>query len=299
MTDLARLIETGAVVTGVPLGALTTYRTGGPASYFAEVADPEALQDLLSSGMGSRYPILVLGRGSNVVVSDKGFSGLVIRLGSGFNRIDFQGTRVTAGAALPLPRLARASSEQGLAGLEFFVGIPGSVGGAVRQNAGCFGSETKDRLLHAEIVDLRTGDSESKGPDDLEMVYRRSNLAPHQLVIEATFQGEEGDPAASLERLRVITRWRRDNQPGGTLNAGSVFKNPPGVAAGALIDSLGLKGLSVGEVSVAEKHANFFVASPGASADDIHRLAHLVKDRVFELSGTMLEFEVQFVGFES
>lgn len=298
MSELARLIDAGVVETGVPLGPLTTYKTGGPALYFAEVPDRPGLEDLVSSGATRDLPVLVIGRGSNLVVSDRGFPGLVIRLGAGFNKVEVDGTDVTAGAALPLPRLARVTAEMGLTGLEFFVGIPGSVGGAVRQNAGCFGTETKDRLVFARIVDLDTGLSDSRTPDDLGMSYRKTNLGPRQLVVEADFRTEVGDPEASLERLRVITRWRKDNQPGGTLNAGSVFKNPPEVAAGALIDSLGLKGLSVGGVSVSGKHANFFVAAPGSSADDIHRLAHLVKDRVFELSGTILEFEVQFVGFE-
>lgn len=299
MRGVAALIEQGVIEPGVPLGALTTYKTGGPARYFAEVPDRATLEILIDSGITSSSPVLILGRGSNVVVADQGFPGLVIRLGPGFNHLDIDGTRVTAGAAMPLPRLARASAEAGLVGLEFFVGIPGSVGGAVRQNAGCFGTETRDCLVSAGVVDLKSGEVAAMTPADLELSYRHSNLGPDQLVVEATFEGTEGNPAEALEKIRVITRWRRDNQPGGTLNAGSVFKNPEHISAGALIDSLGLKGLSVGDVSVSTKHANFFVAGPGASAGDIHQLTMLVKDRVFELSGTNLEPEVQFVGFET
>jgi UDP-N-acetylmuramate dehydrogenase len=298
MPELQALIEEGLVVPGVPLGEMTTYKTGGPARYFAEVNRPADLDRLVSSGVTVDRPVLVLGRGSNLVVADTGFPGLVIRLGRGFNAVDIQGTEVTAGAALPLPRLARAASEVGVTGLEFFVGIPGSVGGAVRQNAGCFGTETKERLVTARVLDLESGAWTSMTPEGLDLSYRHSNLQGHQLVTEALFQGEPGDPEASLEKMRVITRWRRDNQPGGSLNAGSVFKNPKGMAAGALIDSLGLKGLSIGGVSVSTRHANFLVAGPGASANDIHSLAHLVKDRVLEATGTKLEFEVQFVGFE-
>ncbi len=299
MSAVASLIESGVITEGVPLGSLMSYKTGGPARYFADVPDLVTLNRVISSGVTKQGPILVLGRGSNLVVADTGFPGIVIRLGSGFNAIAMDEAAVTAGAALPLPRLARVSSERGRAGLEFFVGIPGSVGGAVRQNAGCFGTETADRLLTAHVLNLSTGESDDRTPSDLAMSYRHSNLLPHELVTEATFEARSGDVDTSLERLRVITRWRRDNQPGGTLNAGSVFKNPDGIAAGALIDSLGLKGLTVGSVSVSNKHANFFVAAPGSRAEDIYRLAHMVKDRVFELSGTNLEFEVQFVGFES
>lgn len=298
MSAVADLIELGILDTGVPLGSMTTYKTGGPARYFAEVRDRRTLEALVSSGITAEHPVLVLGRGSNVVVADRGFPGLVIRLGPGFNSLVFDGARVTAGAALPLPRVARASAERGLAGLEFFVGIPGSVGGAVRQNAGCFGTETADRLVTAEVVNLISGDASSMTPEDLDLSYRHSNLQPSQLVVEAAFEAEEGDALEALEKIRVITRWRRDNQPGGTLNAGSVFKNPQHIAAGALIDSLGLKGLSVGDVSVSTKHANFFVAGVGARPEDIFALTQLVKDRVFELSGTILEPEVQFVGFE-
>ncbi len=298
MSGVAELIEQGVIEQGVPLGAMTTYKTGGPARYFAEVPDRKTLSRLIESGLTGTHPVLVLGRGSNVVVADTGFPGLVIRLGADFSHLEFEDLVAVAGAGLPLPRLARASAERGLVGLEFFVGIPGSVGGAVRQNAGCFGTETKDVLISAEVIDLHTGETARMGPTDLDLSYRHSNLAPDQLVLSARFRCTEGDSKVALEKIRVITRWRRDNQPGGTLNAGSVFKNPDHISAGALIDSLGLKGLSVGSVSVSEKHANFFVAGPGASAGDIYKLMKLVKDRVFELSGTILVPEVQFVGFE-
>ncbi|HEU4894564.1 MAG TPA: UDP-N-acetylenolpyruvoylglucosamine reductase, partial [Acidimicrobiia bacterium] len=129
--------------------------------------------------------------------------------------------------------------------------------------------------------------------------YRHSNLSPSQLVLTARFSGRGGDPADGRAKMREITRWRKDHQPGGTFNAGSVFKNPPGIAAGELIDQLGLKGTAVGGVSVSDKHANFFIAGPDATSADIRRLVELVKDAVFEASGTMLEPEIQFVGFES
>ena len=298
MSSAAALIDRGVLVADLPLGPLTTYKSGGPARWFAEVPDRDTLEELISTGLTKEHDLLVLGRGSNLVVADRGFDGLVIRLGSGLSDIMIDGTSVTAGAAMTLPRLARAAVEAGIAGLEFFVGVPGSVGGAVRQNAGCFGTETKDRLVTADVVDLHSGDRRTETPVSLDLSYRHSNLVPSDLVLQAQFQGSPGDRETGAEEMRAITRWRRDHQPGGTFNAGSVFKNPPGEPAGALIDRLGLKGTSVGDVAVSEKHANFFVAGPDATSEDIRRLVERVKAAVLELTGTNLETEIQFVGFE-
>jgi UDP-N-acetylmuramate dehydrogenase len=158
--------------------------------------------------------------------------------------------------------------------------------------------ETRDRLIEATIFDLIDGGIATRTPDQLEMSYRHSNIGASQVVVGATFQAEPGDVSAGLQELRRITRWRRDNQPGGTFNAGSVFKNPPGTTAGEIIDSLGLKGTMVGDVAVSARHANFFVAGPDATSSDIRRLVMVVKDRVLEETGTILEPEIQFVGFE-
>lgn len=298
MTSLDALLGSGLVREQVPLGPLTTYKSGGPARYFVEVPDAEALGELSSSGALRELPILVLGRGSNLVVSDAGFDGLVVRLGPAFGSVRVEDTMVGAGGSAPLAQVARTSVDAGLAGLEFFIGIPGSVGGAIRQNAGCFGTETRDRLIRARIVELADGTVTEPGPDELDMSYRHSSLGPTQIVVEAVFAAAPGDEATGRAELRRITRWRRDHQPGGTFNAGSVFKNPPGITAGELIDSLGLKGMRVGDVAVSEKHANFFVAGVEATSDDIRRLVQVVKDRVLEETGTNLEPEIQFVGFE-
>lgn len=298
MTSLGRLIDLGAVRENVSLGPLTTYKSGGPARFLAEVDDLESLQELIATGTTTELPLLVLGRGSNLVVADAGFPGLVIHLGGDFGEIDIEGTRVTAGSAVPVPKLARACVDNGLAGLEFFVGIPGSVGGAVRQNAGCFGSEVSDRLVTARIADLVSGVLRTEDPDSLELSYRHSNVGIRDIVVEAVFLAERGDVDEGRRELRRITRWRRDNQPGGTFNAGSVFKNPGEISAGELIDSLGLKGQKVGDVSVSEKHANFFVAGPSATSEDIWELVKDIKDRVLRLSGIILEPEIQFVGFD-
>jgi len=299
VTGLDRLIEAGVVRRDVPLGPLTTYKAGGPAAYFADVRSLADVTMLLESGLTTSLPILALGRGSNLVVADAGFEGMVVRLGGDFSTARVTGLEVEAGGAHPLPKLARLAVDEGLLGLEFFVGVPGSVGGAVRQNAGCFGLETKDRLVVATIADLATGETADRGAGELDLAYRHSNVSPSQLVLSARFSGRRGDPAEGKAKMREITRWRKEHQPGGTFNAGSVFKNPPDMAAGELIDRLGLKGTKVGGVSVSEKHANFFVAGPDATSADIRRLVELVKDTVFEATGTMLEPEIQFVGFES
>lgn len=283
----------------VPLGPLTTYKAGGPAALFADVNTIEDLEALVDSGLTREGEVLVLGRGSNMVVADSGFDGLVVKLGGEFATATVSGVMVEAGGAMPLPKLARQAVAEGLLGLEFFVGVPGSVGGAVRQNAGCFGVETRDRLLTARLIDLGSGIQEERSAADLDLSYRHSNVAANEIVVSAAFEGYRGEAAVGKAKMREITRWRKENQPGGTLNAGSVFKNPEGVAAGELIDDLGLKGISVGGVSVSTKHANFFVAGPEATADDIYRLVQVVKDTVFERSGTMLEPEIQFVGFET
>ncbi|HEU4320811.1 MAG TPA: UDP-N-acetylmuramate dehydrogenase [Acidimicrobiia bacterium] len=298
MTTVASLIAQGFLEENVPLGPLTTYKAGGPARLVATLETRTQVEQLTATGLAGELPVLVLGRGSNLVVSDRGFDGLVVRLGGDFSQIAVDGLTVTAGAAAPLPKVARASVAAGVGGLEFLVGVPGSVGGAIRQNAGCFGSETVDFLASVEIAELAGGAIAEYPASDLDLSYRKSNVGSTQLVLSAVFQGVEGDPRQGSDLMREITRWRKDNQPGGTFNAGSVFKNPPGSTAGEIIDSLGLKGLAVGDVSVSEKHANFFVAGPGASSDDIHELVSRVKAAVFEATGTNLEPEIQFVGFE-
>ena len=283
----------------VELGDFTTYRSGGPARLFAEPSNMSELKWLIDTGLPGEHDILVLGRGSNLVVSDSGFDGLAIKLSGEFTSISVTGTEVTAGGAAPLPRVARSSVDAGLSGLEFLVGIPGSVGGGVRQNAGCFGAEVKDRLIEATVVDLKTGEVSDRGAETFDFAYRHSSVTQHELVVGAVFKGTPGDPGEGRARMREITRWRKENQPGGTLNAGSVFKNPEGISAGELIDRLGLKGTRIGDVAVSEKHANFFVAGPDATSAQIRELVEVVKDAVLEREGTILVPEIQFVGFDS
>lgn len=296
MNALDRLVDEGLVSAQVQLGALTTYKLGGPARYFHEATSRKDLGRVVLARAEAGVPVLVLGRGSNLVVSERGFDGLVLRLAGAFAGIEFVGEEIIAGGAVHLPTLARSAVRDGRLGLEFYVGIPGSVGGAVRQNAGCHGQETADHLVEAEILELSDGSVAFRATAALDLGYRRSNLTSDQVVLGARFRTSAGDPRAGETRLREITRWRKIHQPGGTLNAGSVFKNPPGDAAGRIIDALGLKGLTVGGASVSERHANFFVASADATPSDLHRLVAEVRRRVRDATGIELEPEIVFVG---
>jgi UDP-N-acetylmuramate dehydrogenase len=294
------MVAEGVATRQVELAPLTTYKLGGPTDLFIDADELTVLERCAQALTIEPLPVLVMGRGSNLLVADTGFRGVVIRLGTAFSElaIDADGV-VTAGAALSLPRLARAAGSSARGGLEWCVGVPGSVGGAVRQNAGCFGSEVFDVLLDADLITLADGGGRStRRAADLDLSYRHSNLAPTDVVTSARFFTTAVDSATSAEEMRSVTRWRRDNQPGGTLNAGSVFKNPGDEAAGAIIERLELKGFTRGKVRVSPRHANFVEAEPGATAGDVRALILAVRALVRERAGIELEPEIQFVGFE-
>jgi len=299
VATFADLAATGRVLVDVHLGSHTTYKLGGPARYFIELQSEDDLPVVAEALAEDPQPVLVVGRGSNLVISDSGWPGLAIRFGLAFADIGLGPEPdgfVTAGAATTLPRLARETVNRGRGGLEFYVGIPGSVGGAVRTNAGGHGSETADWLVGARVFDVAEGQFRSLNPADLDFKYRSSSIRPTDLVVAAAFRTVPIDVEEGQARLREITRWRRDHQPGGTLNAGSVFRNPDGDSAGRIIDSLGLKGFRVGEAVVSTKHANFFEAGPEATARQVYDLVQQVKQRVLEETGIELVPEVQFAG---
>lgn len=293
MTD--GLGSTRGVRAGVVLAPMTTYKLGGPADWFAEIEDEQHLMDVLAAT--GAVDVLVLGRGSNLLVADAGYRGLVIRLSGEFVQIvvDPDGV-VRAGGAAPLPRVARAGAEAGRCGLEFYAGIPGTVGGAVKMNAGGHGSDTASCLISARVIDRFTGGRYDRTAADLGFDYRHSNIEPSEIVLSARFSTRDCERAAAEARIRGITRWRKEHQPGGTFNAGSVFKNPPGDAAGRLIDEAGLKGHRCGGVAVSEMHGNFFVADEDATAQDVWDLVWAVRRRVGEAAGVWLEPEIQFAG---
>lgn len=298
--DLARAVP-GGVARAVPVAELGTYRLGGPVAVLVRVGDAAALARVAQVVHDHRPPVLVIGRGSNLLVADRGFAGLGIVLEGEFEQVSVaaDGSRVRAGGAVALPVLARRCAAAGVAGLEFFVGIPGSVGGAVRMNAGGHGRETRDVLVEARVVDLRrpAAGVVRRRAADLGLGYRTSAIGAHDLVVDAELATHLDDPAACAARIDDVVRWRREHQPGGA-NGGSVFRNPPGDAAGRLIEVSGCKGLRVGGAVVSEKHANFFQAEPGATADDVHRLVGLVRERVAAATGVVLRPELVMVGFD-
>ena len=280
----------------VPLGPLTTYRVGGPAALFVEVTDDRGLEAVASAVGLSGVPVLVVGRGSNLLVADDGWPGLALTLRGSFTDLEAAATRVRAGGAVSLPVLARRTAAASLTGLEWAVGVPGSVGGAVRMNAGGHGSDISRTLVRCRVVDLATGEDGEVGSEDLALGYRTSSVAAHQVVAWAAFELARGDRQVSEAEIADIVRWRRENQPGGA-NAGSVFTNPADDSAGRLIDAAGLKGHRVGSAYVSPKHANFFQADEGGSADDVLALIEEVQRLVEERTGVHLVPELRLIGF--
>jgi UDP-N-acetylmuramate dehydrogenase len=281
----------------VPLGPRTTYRVGGPAALFVEIDDEAALAAVCTAVAETQIDVLTVGKGSNLLVADAGFPGLAIALGEGFAEIEIQGTTVHAGGAAALPVVARRTVAAGLTGFEWAVGVPGSIGGAVRMNAGGHGSDMAACLLGVRVVDLRTGEDGMVPASALDLGYRCSAVEPHHLVVAAELALERGDPATGARLLSEIVAWRRANQPGGP-NAGSVFTNPDGDSAGRLIDAAGGKGLRVGTAAVSTKHANFIQADEGGRADDVRAVMDAVIELVRAATGIELHVETRCVGFE-
>jgi UDP-N-acetylmuramate dehydrogenase len=286
----------GAVEQNVTLDRFTTYRLGGPAAIFVELATEDDLERVAGVLATADAEVLVVGRGSNLVVSDEGWPGVVLHLGKGFTKIAEIDGGIRAGGATALPVLANWCARRGLAGLEFAIAIPGSVGGAVRMNAGAHGREISDALTAVAIVDVAAGARVERPAASLELAYRHSNLTDPDVVVHADFHVDQGDPATVRERLESYRRHRAETQPGAAQNAGSVFRNPPGDHAGRLVEAAGLKGFRVGGASVSDLHANFFIAERGARAQDVFDLVHEVRTRVRARSGVDLQPEIRFVG---
>lgn len=262
-----------------------------------------AVRDALaSSGAAGGIPVLVLGKGSNLLVADSGFPGLVVRPGGGLADLSVAdgggtaGTVVRAGGALGLPVLARRAVDAGLRGLEWAVGIPGSVGGALKMNAGGHGADTASCLVRYRTVDLVGDGGGDADPSALRLGYRASALGDAEVVVWAEFSASPGDPEEGRALLAEIVRWRREHQPGGS-NAGSVFTNPPSDSAGRLVEAAGLKGFRLGSARVSEKHANFIQADDGGTAEDVLALMTHVRRTVAEATGVLLRPEVKLVGF--
>ena len=292
----------------VALAPMTTYRVGGPASLFVDVRGLDDLAAVAQVHRATGVPVLVVGRGSNMLVADGGFDGVALSIAAFAGAIELpamsgpQGTpcSVTAGGGVSLPVLARRTAAAGIAGFEWAVGVPGSIGGAVRMNAGGHGSDMAACVGDVDVFDLADhAGLTTIAADQLGLRFRASALAPLAVVVSARLRLGFGDRESSEREIAEIVRWRREHQPGGQ-NCGSVFVNPRPyeVSAGGLIDSLGLRGFRIGTAWVSEKHANFIQTSEGGSAADVRAVMEAVRTRVAEATGYQLRTEVRLVGFD-
>jgi UDP-N-acetylmuramate dehydrogenase len=279
-----------------PLAPLTSFRIGGPAALYLEAENEGDLAVAAEAVRAGAIPWTVIGKGSNLLVSDRGFPGLVLRLGKGFRWAARDGHRLHAGGAMPLPALAGVALAHSLAGLEFGVAIPASVGGAVRMNAGAHHRSMDEVVEQVELYSILGAARSSLPVAEAGFGYRRSALPEETIVVGATLALHPGDPAGIRNEMAEARAWRKATQPLAEPNCGSVFKNPPGDHAARLVEAAGSKGVTVGGAAVSQKHANFIVARPGATAEDVHRLIRQVQRRVEEAFGVKLEPEVQLVG---
>jgi len=303
LSRLASLLGDRATL-NEPIGPYTTYRVGGEASIFMRILSVEDLHALSRALSKVRVPVIVLGRGSNMLVSDSGFRGVAITLGPFAEQISLPQINdqpiLIAGSMASLPVLARQSVHHGLTGFEWAVGVPGSLGGAVRMNAGGHGADMIASLISVRLFHIDRGIEANVSAANLGLRFRGSDLTDQHVVLSATLRLSWGDSAQGEARMTEIVKWRRDHQPGGQ-NAGSVFVNPVAGAtsAGALIDGLGLRGYRIGSASISDKHANFIQADEDGSADDVAEVMTFIRDRVSETHGIDLRSEIRLVGFSS
>lgn len=304
--DIHRLAEKiacrvkGKVMVDFPMAALTTFRIGGPADLLVE---PVGLEDLLVLSeivADTEMKVLVMGRGSNLLVADKGFRGLVIRIERGLNRIQFVSKDlVEVEAGCSVNRLVRETVRRGLGGMEWLFGIPGTLGGAVRMNAGAFGQEIGDVLREAWVMRLGPEGGSClyrKDRRDLKLRYRDCDLGEDEVFVKFMFEFNVSDIEQLEVRRKEAVLRRRERQPLSWPSAGSVFRNPPGMSAGELIERCGLKGKSVGDAIISDKHANFIINRGKATAAEVRRLIQLTKDEVLKREGVLLEEEIRLVG---
>ncbi len=279
----------------MPLADLTSFRIGGPADLFVNVENETELMHAKAAAYRAGVPCFCLGAGTNLLVSDRGMRGLVVRLGDGFGKIKIDDTKVVAGAGAAFGALVEAVVDRGLEGLEFGEGIPGTVGGGLVMNAGAFGGEI------AKVVTLVHGVSEAGEAlaltkDDVKFAYRRTDLPLHFIITRVDFELAHGDRERLMARVAELKAKRASRQPRGVPNAGSIFKNPPGNFAGKLLEGAGLKGTRLGGAAFSDQHANFIVNLGGAQAAEVLALIDLARVKVKEQSGVLLEPEVRLVG---
>jgi UDP-N-acetylmuramate dehydrogenase len=285
----------GRLLPNQSLAELTWFRVGGPAQVLFMPEDEGDLAYFLEH-LPDEIPVTVIGLGSNLIVRDGGVPGVVIRLGRGFSEVKVEpGHRVRAGTAVPDVKVSRAAQEAAIAGLAFFRGIPGAIGGALRMNGGAYGRETKDALIEARGVDRR-GRVQVFTNGDMHYTYRHCGAPDDVIFTEALFQGAPGDPKGIAAEMDKITESREATQPIKSRTGGSTFKNPPGHKAWQLIDAAGCRGFRVGDAQVSEMHCNFLINLGAATAADIETLGETVRRRVKESSGVELEWEIKRIG---
>lgn len=295
----------GRIVPDRPLADLTWLRVGGPADWLFQPADPEDLAAFLAA-LPAEVPVFAMGVGSNLIVRDGGIRGVVIRLGRGFGEVTVEGARVTAGAAALDSAVARRAAEAGV-DLTFLRTIPGTIGGAVRMNAGCYGRYVADALVSVEAV-TRSGERVTLAAEDLGFGYRHSDVPAGTVVISATFEAPRGDPESLLARMEEQLARRDATQPTKDRTAGSTFRNPVGhsstgeagesheLKAWKVIDDAGLRGARIGGAVMNVKHPNFLTNAGDATAADLEQLGEMVREKVFQISGIALEWEIMRVG---
>jgi UDP-N-acetylmuramate dehydrogenase len=278
-----------------PLADLTSFRIGGPADLFVTVQTEDELMAAMAAAHRISMPAFCLGAGTNLLISDRGMRGLVVKLGEGFTTISINGAKVVAGGAAQFGTLVLIVVERGLAGLEFGEGIPGTVGGGLVMNAGAFGGEMAKivTLVHGVTAE---GDARALSKDEVNFAYRRTDLPPRFVITRVDFELEPGDRETLRARVAELKAKRAARQPRNVPNAGSIFKNPPGNFAGRLLESAGLKGTRVGGAAFSDQHANFIVNLGGARADEVRALMELARNKVKETAGVWLEPEVKLVG---
>jgi UDP-N-acetylmuramate dehydrogenase len=287
----------GKLTPNARLAPLVWFKSGGNAQWLFEPADVEDLVDFLVE-LDTELPVMALGLGSNLIVRDGGVPGVVVRLGKAFSKIEqVDETTLRCGGGASGILVSSTARDSGIAGLEFLRGIPGTVGGFVRMNGGAYGREVSDILVSAKLV-LRSGDLVELPLEKLGYTYRHSEIPEGAVVVEATFRGVPGDPAAIAAEMDAIARAREESQPLRSRTGGSTFKNPHGHKAWVLIDAAGCRGLTVGDAQVSEKHCNFLLNLGSASSADIEALGEEVRRRVEAKTNILLEWEIQRVGAE-
>lgn len=279
-----------------PLSKHTTFGIGGAVDALVEVSRLAEMQSLAKLVMDWQLPLLIIGRGSNMLVSDGGFRGLALKLTSDFNKVEFMKDRVIAGAGVALPRLAKLAAQRGLSGLEFSFGIPGSVGGGLIMNAGAFGSSLSEVVAEIDLV-AKSGEVKKISKAEANFGYRKSGLREYFCVISGIFQLQRLDLSYVKSKMMKFYAEKMAHQPLKEENAGCIFKNPPQNSAGKLIDESGLKGARVGNAQVSETHANFILNLGKAKAKDVLSLIDKVRAEVRSKKGIELELEIELVGF--